>query len=392
MVVWGASAAPAGAQGMSDETRIAVAERLQESSVAVRVGQGSGSGFVASAEGWVITNAHVVQGYRRNRVQIRYGDGTVRQARVIAYDPSHDLAVLEPSGRPSTRPLALGDPEAVRVGQTVLAFGSPFGLEGTLTQGIVSARRDLPGIAGNDVHQLIQTDAPINPGNSGGPLTNARGEVIGVNTAILSRTGGSHGIGFAVPVNYVQGLLTRLRAERSGQPLAEVRPNPRDRQPRQRPQPRADLQPRATPRARPQPNTPPRGRQAVPRPSGPVWLGIFGDDFRAAGYTGVRVQSVIPGGPAAAAGILGATDPPPPFVHQLGIQWTGHIILAVDGHAVATMEELSAALRRRRPGDQATIFVTVGPGVVSGEAVLQLVAPPAEAPSTPAGPQRRRRP
>lgn len=105
----------------------------------------------------------------------------------------------------------------------------------------------------------------------------------------------------------------------------------------------------------------------------------------------MRVQSVIPGGPAAAAGILGATDPPPPFVGQLGIPWTGHIILAVDGHAVATMEELSAALRSRRPGERATVFVTVGPGVVSGEAVIQLVAPPADPPAAPARVRRRPR-
>src|SRR5690606_18565225 len=140
---------------------------------------------------------------------------------------------LEVRGEVPARPLPLGDSSQVAVGQTVLAFGSPFGLDGTLTQGIVSALRDVPpgsALGGGRVRRLIQTDAPINPGNSGGPLVSSRGEVIGVNTAILSRTGGSHGIGFAIPSSYVSELLDEVRRrvrEREAQAQAQAR-SPRD--------------------------------------------------------------------------------------------------------------------------------------------------------------------
>src|SRR5690606_6356438 len=159
------------------------------------------------------------------------------------------------------------------VGQTVLAFGSPFGLEGTLTQGIISALRDVPpgsALGGGAVRRLIQTDAPINPGNSGGPLVSSRGDVIGVNTAILSRTGGSHGIGFAVPSSHVRALLEDLRRRQR-----EVA-----RAPRRGPEPR----------------------------HGQAYLGIVGDDFRGRGVSGVRIREVVPGSPAEVAGLAGSSD------------------------------------------------------------------------------------
>lgn len=350
------------AQDLTEERRIEIAARLSESAVSVQVGASGGSGFVVGPERWIITNAHVVTGYRYKKVVVKFGDGSELPGRVLANDPRHDLAVVEAHGDVPARPLELGSADSVRVGQTVLAFGSPFGLDGTLTQGIVSARRDLPGIGGGDVRGLIQTDAPINPGNSGGPLVNALGHVIGVNTAILSRTGGSHGIGFAVPVSYVEALLKEVRRElHERRRLAEANQLP------------AESQPAAPPRQR---------ASARPQVTTPVWLGIYGDDFRGGGFRGVRVQSVVARGPAAQAGLLGASDAAPRFVRQLGIAWTGHIILAVDGHPIRNMQELQRALSARRPGDKVTVTVTVGPGVVSGETVVRLQRPPSPA-STP---------
>jgi putative serine protease PepD len=345
------------AQDLTEDRRVAVAERLSESTVQIEVGRTTGSGFVVGPERLVVTNAHVVHGFRRAQVVVEFKDRDRRRARVLAYDEAHDLAVLEAEGEVRARPLPLGDPDAVRVGQTVLAFGSPFGLSGTLTQGIVSARRDLPG---SEVHGLIQTDAPINPGNSGGPLVNARGEVIGVNTAILSRSGGSQGIGFAVPSSYVSALLGEVQqalARRRATEPAEAE--------------RAVARGEAAP---PEPDARgPRGDDEL----GPVWLGILGGDFEGEGG-GVQVQQVVPGSPAAEAGLRGALDQAPSFVRRLRIPWTGHIIVAVDGRRVRGMQDLKRALLRHRPGERATVSVTVGPGAVTGETLVVLAPPPVD--------------
>lgn len=329
---------------LTEQRRIAIAERLERSSVVVRVGRAGGSGFIATREGWVITNAHVIRG-GAGPIALRFSDGRTMPARVLAVDTDHDLALLEPAQDPNLPPLPLGDPDAVRVGQTVLAYGSPFGLDGTLTQGIVSARRDLPGPSGR-LRGIIQTDAPINPGNSGGPLANSRGQVIGVNTAILSRTGGSHGIGFAMPSNYVRDLIARVRSQTD---------------------PRRGAQAASTP-------------GAAGSPLGDVWVGIIGDDFVGGGVQGVRIEQVIPGGPAADAGLRGLRDPPPLFVRQLGVPWTGHIIVAVDGRPVRNLGELKEALAGRRPGERARLSLSVGPGAVQGEALVSLEAPPRQLP------------
>jgi S1-C subfamily serine protease len=201
---------PARAQ-LDDVARIAVARRLKEATVTVLAGRSEGSGFLVEPAGWVVTNAHVASGARLSgRLAVRLSDGSQREAELLAYDAQHDLAVARVEGKVPA-PLELGESGQVQVGQSVLAFGSPFGLEGTLTQGIVSAIRDVSAIGNGKVQGVIQTDAPINPGNSGGPLVDARGKVIGVNTAILSRGGGSNGIGFAVPASYVRELLDELR-------------------------------------------------------------------------------------------------------------------------------------------------------------------------------------
>jgi S1-C subfamily serine protease len=339
------AAASASAQELTDARRVAVARKLRTSTVSVHAGQSGGSGFVVGAERWIVTNAHVTRG---TRVRVRFGDGTELPGQVLASHAALDLAVIAVHGEVPVPPLPLGNSDAVEVGETVLAFGSPFGLDGTLTQGIVSARRDLGPVQG-----MIQTDAAVNPGNSGGPLANGRGEVIGVNTAILSRTGGSHGIGFAIPSRYVREFLEGVR-----QRLAQAQASSA---------------------------AAPGGRQAVrteggtQEPLGPVWLGIMGDDFQAGAVRGVRVHRVVPGGPAHRAGLLGASDPPPSYVRRLGIPWTGHIILAVDGKPVRTLSELRHRLSKRDPGDRAKLRVTVGPGAVEGEAVVRLGAPPPDA-------------
>lgn len=365
--------APARAQDVTETRRIEVARRLTESTVSVSAGSSTGSGFVVGPERWILTNAHVAEGGRWGAgLRVRFSTGTTAQARVLSFDPTHDLALLQVQGTVPARPLELGDSDAVQVGQAVLAFGSPFGLDGTLTQGIVSARRDLPAMGGQ-VRGLIQTDATINPGNSGGPLVNARGEVIGVNTAILSRSGGSQGIGFAVPVSYIRELLAAVRAEVAAGPAAPAAGEVAQSRP-------------AVPPTQGAPGVTPAPGPAA-RPRGSVWLGILGDDFRGGGYAGVRVQQVLPGSPAQAAGVLGAADPAPVYVRQLGIPWTGHVILGVDGQPVRSMLELTTLLATRQPGQRAILSVTVGPGVLSGETTVKLTAPPPDL----GGPQARPR-
>jgi putative serine protease PepD len=353
-LVMGGSAA---AQELTEARRIEVAERLQAAAVSISVGRSGGSGVVVGDRRWIITNSHVVREARRrgSAVTVHFGDGSIRRGRVLADDRAHDLALVEVIGEVPVAAMPLGDSDRVRVGQAVLAFGSPYGLEGTLTQGIVSARRDLPGSGGATIEGLIQTDAPINPGNSGGPLVNARGEVIGINTAIISRTGGSHGIGFAVPSSYVRELLERVQRE-----LEERSRVARDDS--------------ADP---PSPRAPPAART-------PVWLGILGDDVRTRAYQGVRVRQVVPGGPAAEAGVRGVSDPPPAVVRRLNVPWTGHVILAFDGAPVRTLDDLQQALAARRPGQRAVLTLTVGDGALRGDTTVQLEAPPPQ----PRGPRR----
>ena len=349
------------AQELTEQRRIEVAQRLSESTVSVSVGRSGGSGVLVGDQGWIVTNSHVVRGSGRLPVRLRFGDGTVLEGRVIADDRQHDLAVVQAIGEVPARPLRLADSDTVAVGQSVLAFGSPFGLAGTLTQGIVSARRDLPGVGGGAVHGLIQTDAPINPGNSGGPLVNGRGQIIGINTAILSRTGGSQGIGFAVPSNYVRDFLTRVEGE-----LAERRRLARGAG-------------QGAPGGSPSHGEGPDAAQAAEQVRTPVWLGILGDDVEARGLRGVRVRRALPGGPAADAGVRGLSDPPPAFVRRMGMAWTGHIILAVDGQPVRSMADLQRILAGMRPGHEARLTLTVGAGRARGEAVVQLEPPPRRA-------------
>jgi serine protease Do len=165
-----------------------------------RRGFALGSGVVVDRAGYVLTNNHVVD--KADRIQVKFaGDPTQYDAKVVGTDPQTDLAVIHVEGKKDLTPAKIGNSDAVQVGDWAVAIGSPFGFQATVTTGIISAKeRDIPGDSTQFQH-FLQTDAAINPGNSGGPLLNIRGEVIGINTAIASRSGGYQGIGFALPIN-----------------------------------------------------------------------------------------------------------------------------------------------------------------------------------------------
>jgi S1-C subfamily serine protease len=172
-------------------------------------GQATGSGVVLDTTGDILTNAHVIAG--GSHLQVTFSDGRTVNAVVVGSSSSADLAVIRVSVAASTlTPLALGNSSSVQVGDTVYAIGSPFGLSGTLTEGIVSNVNQSGAAQGNSLTGLMQTDAAINPGNSGGPLVNAQGQVIGINNSIISPVDGNVGVGFAIPSNQVKQILTSL--------------------------------------------------------------------------------------------------------------------------------------------------------------------------------------
>lgn len=175
-------------------------------------GQATGSGFVAAADGAIVTNAHVVAG--ASAVQVKIGDQSTRSARIVGTDASTDIALLRVQGAVGTRPLPFANSDEIVVGEPTFAIGNPFGLDRTLTTGVVSAlQREITAPNGFSITGVVQTDASINPGNSGGPLLNAAGQVIGVNSQILtgsSSSQGNVGIGFAVPSNTVRNVIGQL--------------------------------------------------------------------------------------------------------------------------------------------------------------------------------------
>lgn len=171
--------------------------------------QGQGSGVIVREDGYILTNNHVVEG--ADIVTVQMSDDSKVDAKIIGTDPETDLAVLKIE-RSGLTAVPFGDSDAIRVGDWVLAIGSPFGLDQTVTAGIISGKNRVQGIVdgGRGFEDFLQTDAAINPGNSGGPLVNLRGELVGINTAILSRSGASAGIGFAIPVQLAKPVMTSI--------------------------------------------------------------------------------------------------------------------------------------------------------------------------------------
>ncbi len=274
------------------------------------VEEGTGSGFVWDEDGYIVTNFHVVQSVvtagRRARVVL--GDGSFDYADIVGIAPEYDLAVLKIDA-PGVKlhPLPVGTSYDLRVGQRVFAIGNPFGLDQTLTVGVISGLdRSIRSLAGTPIDGAIQTDAAINPGNSGGPLLDSAGRLIGINTAIVSPSGASAGIGFAVPVDIVNNIVPQLiRGER-----------------------RARLEPEAR-----------------------AGLGarVAGDVFsRMHGAKGVIVVDVEPGSAAEKLGLR-------PLVERGDGTFEADVIVAIDGEPVRSRADLLRMLREHRPGDRVRI-------------------------------------
>lgn len=275
--------------------------------------QGTGSGFFYDGEGRIVTNYHVVQA--ADQLQVTFADGEVRDARLVGADPSNDLAVLEvASGADDPDPLVLGDSDALEVGRFVVAIGHPFGLDQTLTTGVVSGLgRVIESPDQGFIGEIIQTDAAINQGNSGGPLLDLDGRVVGVNSAIVSPTGASAGIGYAIPATTLARVVPELiRNGRYPHPHLAI------------------------------------SVQQIPE--------RFAGYFRRAGIPappegGLMIRAVARGGPADRAGLRGAGR-----VGRIGnirVRYGGDYLLAVDGKAISTERELLLLLETNyRVGDE----------------------------------------
>ncbi|GAX62312.1 trypsin-like serine proteases [Candidatus Scalindua japonica] len=176
----------------------------------MEIPQGTGSGFLWDSKGHIVTNFHVI--YEADEIEVKLMDGKTYDATIVGADPDHDLAVLQINpANLNISPLMIGSSSDLRVGQKVLAIGNPFGLDSTLTTGIISALdRTIQSMTKRYIYDVVQTDAAINPGNSGGPLLDSFGRLIGVNTAIISPSGTYSGVGFAVPVDTVNRVVTKL--------------------------------------------------------------------------------------------------------------------------------------------------------------------------------------
>ncbi|MGD8396212.1 MAG: trypsin-like peptidase domain-containing protein, partial [Candidatus Eiseniibacteriota bacterium] len=267
----------------------------------MEIPQGSGSGFLWDAQGHVVTNFHVIRG--GDLFDVTLMDGSTYEAQVIGVEPNKDVAVLKIDA-PSEEftPLEIGDSAELIVGQKVLAIGNPFGLDHTLTTGVISALgREIRSIAGTTIRDVIQTDASINPGNSGGPLLDSSGRLIGVNTAIVAPSGQSAGIGFAVPVNTVKRVVPQIiqygRVRRAG-----------------------------------------------------LGVTLFSDALaRRWGLRGAVIREVLPGTAAAHAGLEGAE------VDRRGRVRVGDIIVGIDDFTVSNYDDLFTALDQHKVGDRVIV-------------------------------------
>jgi S1-C subfamily serine protease len=309
---------PSGDLGADEKARISVFESVSPSvvhitNIAVRrdaftmdvteIPRGTGSGFIWDEQGHIVTNYHVVADAQTARVTL--ADGTTYDGKVLGAAPDKDIAVVKIDAPPSKlKKIAVGDSSELRVGQSVLAIGNPFGLDQTLTTGVISGLgREIKSISERTIYDVIQTDAPINPGNSGGPLLDSHGRLIGVNTAIYSPSGASAGIGFAVPVSTVNRMVPQiLQYKRIVRPVMGVN--------------------------------------------------LAGDQVaKQLNVKGVIVQSVVPGGPAGRGGIVGMTrDPDGGWV-------LGDVLVQIDGVAVTRADDLFQVLDKRKIGDEVALEV-----------------------------------
>ena len=310
--------APRGALADFEQTAVALFERVSPSVVQVVVPHanslsengdgrdseqvGTGTGFVWDDAGNIVTNAHVVG--TSDRVVIRTASGQVMRADVVGRASNYDLAVVRIGGSSLPPPVAVGSSTDLKVGQAVFAIGNPFGLDQSLTTGIISAlKRRMPTAGGREVAGVIQTDAAINPGNSGGPLLDSAGRLIGVNTAIYSPSGAYAGIGFAIPVDTVRWIVPELIAY---------------------------------------------GKVIRPR----MALAVAPERItQQLGISGVLILQVTPGTPAAEAGLR------PTRRTRDGNIVLGDVIVAVDGEKVETYNDLLAILDERKVGDVVTVTV-----------------------------------
>ena len=198
--------------------------------VQARTAQGvaSGSGFLLDADGHIVTNEHVVEGADAVRVRLG-GNGSPVDAQIVGANPNSDVAVLkiDAGSVGNAKPLALGSSTDLQIGQSAIAIGSPFGLQGTLTTGIVSAlHRQIQSPSGAVIDGAIQTDAAINPGNSGGPLLDSHGRVIGINAQIATESGTNSGVGFAIPIDTVKKVVAQIESGAIGRRQAQPQPQP----------------------------------------------------------------------------------------------------------------------------------------------------------------------
>jgi S1-C subfamily serine protease len=279
-----------------------------------RRNESTGAGFVIDLEGHVLTNSHVVQ--RATKIQVGFGEGKMADARLVGQDAGNDVALLEvDTAKKNLEPLELGDSSKAEVGDAVVAIGNPFGLDRTVTTGIVSAlQRQIQAPNGFTIRDVIQTDAAINPGNSGGPLIDARGKVIGINSQIATAGGGgSIGIGFAVPINTAKKIAVDL--EKDGKVEH-------------------------------------------------AFLGITGIDITSSlseqlnlrTTEGVLVQTVT--GPAEEAGVQGGDIQAAIGSRELLLG--GDVITQIDGRPVRSMDQVIAAVDSKKPGDELELKVLRG--------------------------------
>lgn len=307
-----------GELGPDERTTIAVFERAAKSVVFItntaiqhdfwsldtmEVPQGSGSGFVWNKQGHIVTNFHVI--YGASSIKVTLADHSEHQAKLVGADPDHDVAVLQIQVAENVlEPLAIGASNDLRVGQKVLAIGNPFGLDHTLTTGVVSALgRTIKSLSNRTIQGVIQTDAAINPGNSGGPLLDSAGRLIGVNTQIVSPSGAYAGIGFAVPVDTVNRIVPELIKHGK-----LIRPG--------------------------------LGVSLVSDSVGKRW-----------GIKGLIIGRVARGGSADHAGLIGLRE------RAAGRYELGDIVVAVEGKRIETIDDLMDAMEKYKVGDRVNVDV-----------------------------------